>query len=159
MGRVVRFKEPQTVQELINRVGCGISFPGRNKHLNIATPSDGELCQKVGSVGICAGSGGSILSNLDVDLLFTGEMSHHETLAATQRGQFVIAASHSTSERNFLSQVLENQLLGVLRDQWDAVRRAEASEKGSNGPNMKQAQIEVVTSSKDRDPWGIYPYF
>ncbi len=41
-------------------------------------------------IGLCAGSGGSMFKNLNVDLLFTGELSHHEALAAKERGISVI---------------------------------------------------------------------
>lgn len=54
------------------------------------------------TVALCAGSGASVLGNLDVDLYLTGEMSHHEVLDATQRGVSVILCNHSDSERGYL---------------------------------------------------------
>ena len=44
----------------------------------------------VSTVAICAGSGGSMLLGVDADVYFTGEMSHHEVLAAVQGGHNVI---------------------------------------------------------------------
>ena len=44
----------------------------------------------VSTVAICAGSGGSLLLGVDADVYFTGEMSHHEVLAAVQGGHNVI---------------------------------------------------------------------
>lgn len=42
-------------------------------------------------VGICAGSGGSLLRGVDADLLFTGELGHHDALAAVESGKVVFA--------------------------------------------------------------------
>ena len=44
----------------------------------------------VRSVAVCAGSGGSILQGVDADVYFTGEMQHHEVLAALGSGHNVI---------------------------------------------------------------------
>ena len=33
---------------------------------------------KIKSLAVCAGSGSKLLSNLNVDLVVTGEFSHHE---------------------------------------------------------------------------------
>lgn len=47
-----------------------------------------------------------MLNGLEVDLLFTGELSHHEALAAIEQGKVVITAFHSNTERGFLKGVL-----------------------------------------------------
>ena len=44
----------------------------------------------VRSIGICAGSGASMLLGHPADVYFTGEMSHHEVLAAVASGHHVI---------------------------------------------------------------------
>lgn len=44
----------------------------------------------VSTIAICAGSGGSVLLGVEADVYFTGEMSHHEVLAAVQSGHNVI---------------------------------------------------------------------
>lgn len=59
----------------------------------------------MGTVALCAGSGGSVLANVEADLYLTGEMSHHEVLEATQRGIHVVLCNHSDSERGFLKVV------------------------------------------------------
>ena len=38
----------------------------------------------------------------DVDVLLTGEMSHHEVLAANAEGKHVILSDHSNTERGYL---------------------------------------------------------
>ena len=46
------------------------------------------------TIAICAGSGGSMLLGVDADVYFTGEMSHHEVLAAMQSGHNVILCEY-----------------------------------------------------------------
>lgn len=43
-------------------------------------------CRRISRIALCAGSGGSMFKHLDVDLFFTGELSHHEALGARERG-------------------------------------------------------------------------
>jgi putative NIF3 family GTP cyclohydrolase 1 type 2 len=111
------------------------------------------------SVGICAGSGGSMLSPLrGVDLLFTGEMSHHEALAAIERGQCVITLFHSNSERGFLHAVLRDQLEKTLREEWDSIRQVERNGKDVSAELLdvlKDDEVTIEVSEHDRDPYGI----
>lgn len=60
----------------------------------------------VHTVGICAGSGGSVLRGLQVDLVITGEMSHHEVLDFNHNGTTVLLCNHSNSERGYLREFL-----------------------------------------------------
>ena len=86
--------------------------------------------------------GGSLLRDLEVDLLVTGELSHHETLAAIEDGKCVIAreslflvncsallrwgadtfwsgpAFHSNTERQYLHDVMQRQLADALNLEW-----------------------------------------
>ena len=74
------------------------------------------MTSKVASIGVCAGSGGSVLAGVNVDLIITGEMSHHECLDFVSGGVSVILADHSNTERGYLpvvKQKLENLLDGV----------------------------------------------
>eukprot|EP00397_Hematodinium_sp_SG-2012_P059176 GEMP01075546.1.p1 GENE.GEMP01075546.1~~GEMP01075546.1.p1 ORF type:complete len:291 (+),score=63.22 GEMP01075546.1:25-873(+) len=71
-----------------------------------ALQSGGEIRR----VAVCAGSGASVFRGVkDVDLLVSGEMSHHEVLAATQNGQNVILTEHTNTERGYLK-VLQKRL-------------------------------------------------
>jgi len=84
---------------------------------------------KIQRIAVCAGSGASVFRGLShVDLLVTGEMSHHEVLAATQNGQNVILTEHSNTERGYLK---------VLKKTLD-------TELG--------VDFEVVISQSDADP-------
>lgn len=152
MGRIVTFKEPQPLPTLLDRIGKGLNSP---KGFPIAIPQGKSISDiTISSVGICAGSGGSLLGNLDVDLLFTGEMSHHEALAAIEKGQVVISLFHSNSERGFLSEVLMGQLEEAVPEEWRKVRE----EEDANAEVKKESdedEFEIVVSEVDRDPYGI----
>jgi putative NIF3 family GTP cyclohydrolase 1 type 2 len=56
----------------------------------------------VRSFAVAAGAGGSVLRGADADLLVTGEMSHHDALAAVAAGRCVALAGHSNTERCYL---------------------------------------------------------
>jgi putative NIF3 family GTP cyclohydrolase 1 type 2 len=152
MGRIVNFKEPQPLTAVLDRVGKGLNNP---KGFPIAIPQDKTISDiTISSVGICAGSGGSLLGNLDVDLLFTGEMSHHEALAAIEKGQVVISLFHSNSERGFLSEVLAEQLEGAVQKEWQTIREEESGNEEVKEA-LSEEEFEVMVSEVDRDPYGI----
>ncbi|KAL6702988.1 hypothetical protein ACN47E_010343 [Coniothyrium glycines] len=160
MGRVVQFNTPQPLATLLDRIGKGMNNP---KGFPIAIPQDKAISDiSIQSVGICAGSGASLLGGLDVDLLFTGEMSHHEALAAIEKGQVVISLFHSNSERGFLAEVLRGQLEDAIETEWSNLRdgEMEASDNGE-GPEedlmsaLQDEDFEVIVSEVDRDPYGI----
>lgn len=119
MGRIVRFNRPQPLLDIIDRIGLGLGNP---KGFPIAVPQGKQASDMmISSVAICAGSGGHLFSGLgkngeeDVDLLFTGELSHHEALAAIEQGKCVITLFHSNTERGFLHSVLKPQLEKQVR--------------------------------------------
>ncbi|KAF2819806.1 NGG1p interacting factor 3 [Ophiobolus disseminans] len=152
MGRIVHFQQPQPLPTLLDRIGKGLNNP---KGFPIAIPQNATISDiNIQSVGICAGSGASLLSNLDVDLLFTGEMSHHEALAAIEKGQVVINLFHSNSERGFLAEVLLGQLEEAIETEWNKVRDEEqGNEKFKEA--LADEEFEIAVSEVDRDPYGI----
>ncbi|CAI6334622.1 unnamed protein product [Periconia digitata] len=150
MGRIVTFAEPQPLPALLDLIGSGLNNP---KGFPIAIPQNATIGDlHIRSVGICAGSGGSLLSSLDVDLIFTGEMSHHEALAAIEKGQVVISLFHSNSERGFLSEVLAEQLEEAVVDEWTKIKKDEASDQEEH---YGDDTFDVLVSEVDRDPYGI----
>lgn len=152
MGRIVRFDDPQPLPALLDRIGAGLNNP---KGFPIAIPQNKSIDEiNISSVGICAGSGGSLLGNLDVDLLFTGEMSHHEALAAIEKGQVVISLFHSNSERGFLSEVLLGQLDQQVEEEWKTLREEEAGNEELREA-LEDEDFDVYVSEVDRDPYGI----
>ncbi|KAI5257457.1 NGG1p interacting factor 3 [Aureobasidium subglaciale] len=162
MGRIVRFNTPQPLLEIIDRIGRGLGNP---KGFPIAIPQ-GKTMEEIdiSSVAICAGSGGSLFSGLgkngeeDVDLLFTGELSHHEALAAIEQGKCVIALFHSNTERGFLHGVLKPQLENAVKEEWERVRQEEKNKAGLSEDYLEALEddhVEIHVSEVDRDPYGI----
>jgi putative NIF3 family GTP cyclohydrolase 1 type 2 len=67
-------------------------------------------------VAVCAGSGGDLVKDAvraGAQLLVTGELRHHDALAANAAGLDVICTRHSTSERVALA-ALERRLTEAL---------------------------------------------
>ncbi|KAE8310206.1 FAD binding domain-containing protein [Aspergillus transmontanensis] len=158
MGRLVTFDSPQPLTSLVDRIAEGVGSPGG---IPIAIPQGVSVDDiSIRTVGVCPGSGSSVLmkgGNVP-DLLFTGEMSHHEALAAIERGKVVVALAHSNTERGYLRAVMREKLEGVLKKEWE-VQRAEAL-KASEGDEglvevLKDGACEVHVSESDRDPYGI----
>lgn len=86
---------------------------------------------KVKSIGVCAGSGSKLLANLNVDLIITGELSHHEILHEVHRGVSVIVTDHTNTERGYFS--LFKQRFESLLDKHGE-------------------KVEIILSEVDRDP-------
>ncbi|MBC8421654.1 Nif3-like dinuclear metal center hexameric protein [bacterium] len=91
------------------------------KHLGIGyvrvAPSVGKDDRaQVQTIGLCAGAGGSVCElALDdgCEVFITGEMTHHQVVAATARGCTVMLTGHTNSERGYLPR-LKEQLLELL---------------------------------------------
>lgn len=165
-GRLVTFNEAQPLPALVDLIGHGIGLPGG---IPIATPQSRSIDDiQIQTVGMCPGSGSGVLLRGDTipDLLLTGEMSHHEALAATERGSVVISLSHSNSERGYLRAVMQNKLLRELSMAWksdreEALRAIQDSAKQGGAAPAKAAgiyedvEVDVSVSEADRDPYGI----
>ncbi|KAJ5631019.1 uncharacterized protein N7484_011119 [Penicillium longicatenatum] len=164
-GRLVTFNEAQPLTTLIDHIGRGVGLPGG---IPIATPQGQSINDiRIRTVGMCPGSGSGVLlrGNEIPDLLFTGEMSHHEALAATEKGSVVISLAHSNSERGYLCAVMRNQLLREVSQTWQSDRKAalqavqEISKQGGAATGSQEvyqdASVEVSVSEADRDPYGI----
>jgi putative NIF3 family GTP cyclohydrolase 1 type 2 len=157
MGRIVRFETPQALSAIIERIARGVGNP---KGFPIAVPQGSSIASiKIKSVAICAGAGGSMFAGLnDIDLLFTGELSHHEALAAIERGQCVVTLFHSNTERGFLHNILKNQLLQQTKIEWETLRKEESTKEGVSEEIIEALDDEYVgveVSEKDRDPYGL----
>ncbi|KAF2101487.1 NGG1p interacting factor 3 [Rhizodiscina lignyota] len=154
MGRIVRFTDPQRLTDIIERIGRGLGNP---KGFPIAVPQGSSIDDiTISSVGICAGSGGSLFKDLDVDLLFTGELSHHEALAAIEKGQCVICLFHSNTERGYLHSVLMEKLEASVKEEWRS-RRVRMKEDQTQGlaDALQDDEVTVSVSERDRDPYGV----
>jgi putative NIF3 family GTP cyclohydrolase 1 type 2 len=157
MGRLVTFAEPQPLASVIDNIASGVGYPGG---VPIAIPQSASVEDiKICTVGVCPGSGSSVLMKgvkQIPDLLFTGEMSHHETLFAIENGSVVVALAHSNTERGYLRAVMKDKLEGVLKGEWAELRTEEG--KGADAvlnEVYEDEMCEVHVSEKDRDPYGI----
>ncbi|KAJ6275792.1 oligomeric complex COG6 [Bipolaris maydis] len=150
MGRIVRFDDAQPLPTLLDRIGKGLNNP---KGFPIAIPQGKTISDmQIKSVGICAGSGSGLLSGLDVDLLFTGELDHHAALAAIEQGRVVISLFHSNSERGFLAEVMSTQLEDAVDEEWKKVRE-EYKDNGEFREALADEEVIVEVSEADRDPY------
>ena len=160
MGRLVKFSEPQPLTHLIERIAHGVGSP---KGFPVAIPQTRQVEDiMINSVGICAGSGHDVLKNVDADLLFTGELSHHDALKATEKGQCVVTLFHSNTERGFLGSVLKEKLTIILKEEWQKVREEVRGEINSDWElaaewedALSDEDVLVECSERDRDPFGI----
>ncbi|CAG8154202.1 unnamed protein product [Penicillium nalgiovense] len=158
-GRLVTFAENQPLTTLIDNVARGIGMPGG---IPIAVPQGKSVDEiSIRTVGMCPGSGSGVLLKGDgelPDLLLTGEMSHHEALAVTERGSVVISLSHTNSERGYLRSVMQPKLLDEVMKQWE---QSAGLESGNDEIGVirnlakDQGTVEVSVSQTDRDPYGI----
>lgn len=165
-GRLVTFNEAQPLTKLIDFIGRGVGLPGG---IPIAIPQSRSVDNiQIRTVGMCPGSGsGVLLRGGEIpDLLFTGEMSHHEALAATERGSVVISLAHSNSERGYLHAVMRTKLLQDLSQRWHGEREValraiqDSAKQGGAAPAessevFQDAEVSVSVSEADRDPYGI----
>ncbi|BFF94326.1 NIF3-like protein 1 [Drosophila madeirensis] len=116
----------ETKMEVSQLVGALQQHIENNVHVALAVGHDAKTV--VRSVGICAGSGASLLRGIQADAIITGEMSHHEVLDFNHNGTTVLLCNHSNSERGFL-RVFAPKLAELL-----------------------QGACEILVSEKDQDP-------
>lgn len=111
----------ETVDVLKSSLGLGVVrfapahgiYGSHPRHSAEATAM--ALATTVRSVCVQAGSGVSVLKGAGGDLWVTGEMSHHDVMAANAAGTSVLLLEHSNSERGFLPK-LADTLLARLPD-------------------------------------------
>jgi len=131
VGRLVKLPDGVPLLDVVQRVKSGLVL----KHVQLARSSIRRE-EPIRTVAICAGSGSSVLEGTEADLYFTGEMSHHEVLAAVARGTHVLLCGHSNTERGYL-QILKNKL---------------ESEFAREFPGKGLPAVEVQISEADADP-------
>lgn len=112
-GRVLTLTRPAKLSVLLGQVKQHLKLDW----LRVATADKHASGTPIHTVSLCPGAGGSILKDQHTDLLLTGEMRHHDVLAARERGTSVVLTEHSNSERGYLPQLkflLENYTKEVL---------------------------------------------
>ena len=121
-GRAITLGEQSTAQQIAARLRTALGVDV----VKIAD-TDGTIER----VGVCPGSGASLVDAAIADgctCFVTGEMTHHETLAALDRGCSVILAGHTNTERPYMP-ILADRLRGALEG------------------------VEFVVSQRDRAPF------
>jgi dinuclear metal center YbgI/SA1388 family protein len=111
LGRIGKLAKPLVIEQIIQRI----------KEQTGATTAGlvGKEKRLVKTAAVCAGSCGKIINlviSAKADLYVTGELKHHEALAAQEAGMSCICLSHSVSERFILKKFakqLQKQLNSV----------------------------------------------
>ncbi|KAJ7484926.1 NGG1p interacting factor 3 [Mycena galericulata] len=134
-GRRVVFDPPVSMQVLEGRIKQSLSLSQIQVGYSPVRPD-----RLVSTVAICAGSGGDMFSALraKADVYFTGEMVHHEVLAAVAAGTHVILCGHTNTERGYLPK-LATKLRAHLEQQAAA-------------PNSALGAFEIIISESDANP-------
>jgi dinuclear metal center YbgI/SA1388 family protein len=97
-GRFLHLDEPVKLTTLVSQIKAHLGLRAVRVAEAPSTYPDG----KVHTVGACAGAGGALLKNFLPDVFITGEMRHHDVLAANARGISVILCDHTNTERGYL---------------------------------------------------------
>lgn len=94
-GRLVELKRPVKLKTLAQRIKTYLGL----KTLRIAAATEDT---PIKTVALCAGAGTDAFKGVKADCYLTGEMSHHNLLAATLNGAHVILCEHTNTERGYL---------------------------------------------------------
>jgi len=102
-GRLLLLDRALTVSGVVRRVKEHLGL----RTVRLALSRRNQSTPKLRHVGVCAGSGGAILEEcfkqgVTLDLFLTGELRHHDILAANARGVSVLLTDHTHTERGFL---------------------------------------------------------
>ncbi|XP_072033126.1 LOW QUALITY PROTEIN: NIF3-like protein 1 [Amphiura filiformis] len=128
MGRLCTLKEPINLKQSLEKKKKHLNLP----HVQLAVGKEKSLDSPVKTIAVCAGSGSTVLRGSLADLYVTGEMSHHEVLAAVAQGTSVILCNHSNTERGYLQ---------VIRNKFD---------------EQFEGKVKVIVSEVDEDPLKVF---
>ncbi len=123
LGRIGQLEKPTSMRTII----ANIKKTTRAKAIGIV----GDKSRVVKTAAVCAGSCGKIINSIiaqKADLYLTGELKHHQALAAQEAGLTCLCLSHSVSER-FILKKFAKQLQKQLKN------------------------ITIIVSKKDADPF------
>jgi dinuclear metal center YbgI/SA1388 family protein len=129
LGRVGELARPVEVDALVDTIKSAFGLDG----VLLARGAGARAQPMVSRVAVAAGSCGALFGQAleaGADLYLTGEMRHHDALAAAAAGLHVVALCHSNSERIAL-----RRLADALAQRLD--------------------EIEIVLSDADADPFSI----
>lgn len=95
-GRLIALNTPVDIETVVDRVKRHLGL----KTIRLASPI--EASPPIRTVALCAGAGADVFKNIKADCYLTGEMSHHNVLAYTLNGSYVILCEHTNTERGYL---------------------------------------------------------
>jgi dinuclear metal center YbgI/SA1388 family protein len=113
-GRLGKLSSPMPREQVIDRIKRELGLT----HLLIAGPTSGMVT----TAACCAGSCGEFVKDAlkaNAELFLTGELRHHDALAAANAGMTVVCTLHTNSERAVLKRVI-GRLTAAL-DGFDAI--------------------------------------
>ena len=123
LGRIGRLDKPMQLDKIIERI---------KKHTGAKVIGIvGDKKRLVKTAAVCAGACGKIINSViaaKADLYLTGELKHHQALAAQQAGVTCICLSHTVSER-FILKKFAKQLQKQIK------------------------QVKIRISRKDKEPF------
>jgi dinuclear metal center YbgI/SA1388 family protein len=126
-GRLVELDAPSALDALVARIKVHLDLD----RVRVADSDRHRAGTPVRTVALCAGAGGKLFESVpEVDLLWTGEMRHHDVVARVAAGTSVVLCEHSNTERGYLVR-LAARLAGAVPD------------------------LDVIVSSRDREPLEI----
>lgn len=127
-GRVVALDAPLALEALAGRIAERACLGAESGAVRVAGTGGARR------IAVIPGAGGSLIGAARAagcDAIVTGEMKHHEVLAATAAGLGVVLAGHTETERGYLA-VLAERLAGL----WPGVR---AIVSRADGPPTRAA--------------------
>jgi dinuclear metal center YbgI/SA1388 family protein len=129
-----------------------VSFPMFGKmvkqQLKLKTIQIAPAGKTIKTVALCAGSGIEALRGIKADCYLTGEIKHHDVLAAVQNGTGVILCGHTETERGYLP--IFARRLRAPRPLPEATGQASDAEK--NLRHACEPDIQILISKADRAP-------
>ena len=118
IGRVGRIERPTALGALAHMVGEVLDGPVR---------CSGDRARKVSRVAVLPGSGGSFVgpaAGSGAEVYVSGDLSHHDTVAALDLGLSTIDPGHAATERPGVSQLVSlarTIVPDVIDLTWDAI--------------------------------------
>nr|XP_027204550.1 NIF3-like protein 1 [Dermatophagoides pteronyssinus] len=109
MGRIGQLSEPMKINQIVSTLKMNLGL----ERIRLALADNHTDDTMIHTIGVCAGSGSSILRQIRpaVDFFITGEMSHHEVLDAIHSGTSIALCEHTNTERGYIRNVLHDYLV------------------------------------------------
>jgi len=100
-GRLVTLDNAVGFETLVERIKSELGLAAAR----VATPPGWPRDRAVRTVALCPGAGGSVVAQTGAEVYLTGEMRHHDVLAANARGSAVVLTEHTNCERGYLPEL------------------------------------------------------